>query len=180
MSALSHANNWSVALELFNAVHEDPKVLEQLQVLEGGLAALTTALSKAGAVVQMLTVVHFMLENQIKVRLCCGLSGFWICWLGTNGWIYGEGEGRFPCVQYKGEFLQRQRKPVCIRCTFASFTLWSHLVSFSLMIVSYSQLWKALIRRRTTKVSISFFTRYVEIVLSLTHIWSAISPDCLV
>ncbi|XP_078357548.1 uncharacterized protein LOC144642464 isoform X2 [Oculina patagonica] len=66
MSALSHANNWSVALELFNAVHEDPKVLEQLQVLEGGLAALTTALSKAGAVVQMLTVVHFMLENQIK------------------------------------------------------------------------------------------------------------------
>lgn len=76
MRALSHANNWSMALELFNAAREDPKVLEQPEVLEGGLIALTTALSKGGAMVGMLTVVHFMLEHQMKVMLCCGLSGF--------------------------------------------------------------------------------------------------------
>lgn len=69
MSALSHANNWNAALELFNAAHIDPRVLEQPQVLEGGLIALTTALNKAGSTVSMLTVVHFMLEHQMKVRL---------------------------------------------------------------------------------------------------------------
>lgn len=71
MSALSHANNWSTALELFNAAHEDPKVLEQPQVLQEGLIALTTALGKTGATVGMLTVVHFMLEHRIKVRVSC-------------------------------------------------------------------------------------------------------------
>ena len=68
---MSHANNWDAALELFNAAHEDPQVLEHPQVLEKGLIALTLALKKAGAMVDMLTVVHFMLEHQIKVSVSC-------------------------------------------------------------------------------------------------------------
>lgn len=71
MSVLSQANNWDTALELFNAAREDPQVLEHPQVLEKGLIALTIALSKAGAMVDMLTVVHFMLEHQIKVSVSC-------------------------------------------------------------------------------------------------------------
>jgi len=71
MTALSHANNWSAALELFNAAREHPQVLEQPQVLEKGLTALTTALNKTGATTGMLTVVHFMLEHHMKVRVSC-------------------------------------------------------------------------------------------------------------
>lgn len=71
MSALSHANNWGAALELFNAAREGLQVLEQPRVLEKGLIALTTALRKAGATVGMLTVVHFMLQNHIKVSMSC-------------------------------------------------------------------------------------------------------------
>ena len=74
MSALSHANDWNAALELFSAAHEDPQVLEHPQVLEKGLIALTMALNKAGTMVDMLTVVHFMLEHQIKVSVSC-----WMC-----------------------------------------------------------------------------------------------------
>ena len=68
---MSHANNWGAALELFNAAREDPQVLEQPLVLEKGLTALTTALSKNGATIAMLTVVHFMLEHHIKVSMSC-------------------------------------------------------------------------------------------------------------
>lgn len=71
MSALSHADNWDAALELFSAAREDPQVLGHPQILERGLIALTMALSKASAMVDMLTVVHFMLEHQIKVRVSC-------------------------------------------------------------------------------------------------------------
>ena len=69
MSALSHADNWDAALELFSAAREDPQV--HPQVLERGLFALTMALSKASAMVDLLTVVHFMLEHQIKVSVSC-------------------------------------------------------------------------------------------------------------
>ena len=69
MSALSHANNWVPALDLFHTAHEDPQVLEQPRVLEKGLIALTTALSKAGATGGMLMVVHFMLAHHIKVSV---------------------------------------------------------------------------------------------------------------
>lgn len=68
MIALSHANNCSAALDLFNGAHVDPKILEQPQVLQGGLIALTRALDKAEASAAMLTVVHFMLEHHLKVR----------------------------------------------------------------------------------------------------------------
>ncbi|KAJ7389899.1 testis- and ovary-specific PAZ domain-containing protein 1 [Desmophyllum pertusum] len=66
MIALSRANNCSAALDLFNPAHEDPKILEQPQVLQGGLIALTRALDKAEASAAMLTVVHFMLEHHLK------------------------------------------------------------------------------------------------------------------
>lgn len=94
MSALSHASNWSVALELFNAAHEDPKVLEQLQVLEGGLIALTAALSKAGAMVHMLTVVHFMLEHQMKVSYVVVYQAFEHADCTGMGKIWGSGVRR--------------------------------------------------------------------------------------
>ena len=68
MSGLSHANNWTAALELFTSVHEDPQVLEQPKLLESGLIALSTALHKAGASVGLLIVLHFMLEHCIKVK----------------------------------------------------------------------------------------------------------------
>lgn len=71
MSALCHANNWSAALELFNMAQEDPKAVEQPYALGSGLIALSTALNKAGATVDMLNIVHFMLEYWIKVRLSC-------------------------------------------------------------------------------------------------------------
>lgn len=54
-------------MELYNVVCSDPGVLEQPKVLEGGLIELSTALHKAKASDEMLSVVHFMLEHHIKV-----------------------------------------------------------------------------------------------------------------
>ena len=54
-------------MELYNAVCSDPRVLEQPKVLEGGLIELSTALYRAKASDEMLSVVHFMLEYHIKV-----------------------------------------------------------------------------------------------------------------
>lgn len=67
MGALCHLDNWSAALELFNTIKEDPKVLKQPHAIASGLVALSTALSKAGPSASMLIVIHFMLESWIKV-----------------------------------------------------------------------------------------------------------------
>ncbi|XP_022802629.1 uncharacterized protein LOC111340108 isoform X3 [Stylophora pistillata] len=66
MSALCGVNKWIAALELFNKVKDDPKVLEQPHAIASGLVALSTALCKAGDSASMLTVLHFMLESWIK------------------------------------------------------------------------------------------------------------------
>lgn len=67
MSALCGVNKWIAALELFNKVKDDPKVLEQPHAIASGLVALSTALCKVGDSASMLTVLHFMLESWIKV-----------------------------------------------------------------------------------------------------------------
>ncbi|XP_029209578.2 uncharacterized protein LOC114973339 isoform X2 [Acropora millepora] len=58
--------NITAAFELFIAVSEGPQVLDQPQILEGGLNALSVALNNDGLGADMLRVVHFMLECGIQ------------------------------------------------------------------------------------------------------------------
>ena len=63
--------NCTAAFELFISVSEGPQVVDQPQILEGGLNALSVSLNNDGLGADMLRVVHFMLECGIQVSVHC-------------------------------------------------------------------------------------------------------------
>ena len=64
-------NNSTAAFELFIEISEGTQVFEQPQILECGLNALSVALNNDNLGADMLRVVHFMLECEIKVGAWC-------------------------------------------------------------------------------------------------------------